>query len=413
MRVMRFFVESYGCTMNYGEGDLLGERMEEMGHIRVQSADEADIIILNTCTVVDTTEKNMLRRMMELRNSGKEVIVTGCLAAVGMSRAAIRLPGSLIIPPCEYVTFTNSVIGRYGTAGGPIPSRIGTTIILPIAQGCLGGCTYCITRLARGKLVSYPEKEILDRFERAVKNGAKEILIAAQDTACYGKDCNTDLPTLLRKMLKVPGEYRMRIGMMTPNHLDRILDDMLDVMGDERIYRFLHIPIQSGSDAVLERMNRQYTVEEFMDLVKRARARYPDISIATDMISGFPGETDEDHESSLRLMSQLRMDTANITRFSPRPGTPAADMKQVHGRIAKVRSAELTDMKNRTELDVNSGLIGKTVNILITEKGKDGTSISRTDNYRPVVIDSDKPVGTFTKARIEGCKPTYLIGNEL
>ncbi|MCL2031928.1 MAG: tRNA (N(6)-L-threonylcarbamoyladenosine(37)-C(2))-methylthiotransferase [Methanomassiliicoccaceae archaeon] len=405
---MRYFVESYGCTMNYGEGGQLSEKMSAMGHTEAPSAESADIVILNTCTVVDITEKKMIRRMSELRKAGKEVIVTGCMAKVQADRALIRLPDPLIIPPDRYSEFSSEVIGRYG--GGPHAEKRNNSNILPIAQGCLGNCSYCITKFARGRLSSYDPDDLVSRFDSIVESGVKEILITAQDTGCYGRDIGTDLPSLLRRMLKNGNDFRLRIGMMNPNSLMPIIGDLLDVMDDPRIYRFLHIPVQSGSDTVLKRMNRSYSVEGFLNLVEMVRSRFPDVSISTDLISGFPGETDEDHRKSLELIGILMADTVNITRFSSRPGTEAASMEQVHGRISKDRSTELTETRNRVEYENNSGMIGGTEGVLITEIGKAGTMIGRTDNYRPVVITSDLPVGSFVKVEITGCSSAYLVG---
>ena len=397
--------------MNYGEGAQLSERMSAMGHVEVDSADTADIVILNTCTVVDTTEKKMIRRMSELRNAGKEVIVTGCMAKVQTNRINIRLPDSMIIAPDRYPEFSDLVSKKYDPPC-TIPVGIKTNII-PIAQGCLGNCTYCITKFARGRLVSYSPDVLVDRFNEMIDSGIKEILITAQDTGCYGFDIGTTLPSLIGRMLEKEGEYRIRIGMMNPDNLDPILDDLLNAMNDPRVYRFLHIPVQSGSDAVLKRMNRQYTVNDFMKMVYRSRLVHPDISISTDMISGFPEETDEDHRKSIELIEQLGADTVNITRFSARPGTEAALMPQVHGRVCKDRSAELTDTKNDVEYSVNEKLIGMKFKALVAEYGKPGTVIARTDNYRPVAVESDLPIGSFTDIEVTGCAPTYLIGRVL
>jgi len=357
---------------------------------------------------VETTEKRMISRISELKKAGKEVIVTGCMAKAQPQRIEIRLPDSIIVPPREYHMFARMVAEKYGIAGPPILKGYGPSTILPIAQGCLGNCSYCITRLARGKLLSYPEDEILKEFEKMVGSGTKEILVTAQDTACYGFDTGTDLAELIRKMLETEGDYRIRIGMMNPNHLMRISDRLVDTMKDERVYRFLHIPVQSGSDSILRSMRRGYTSEDFMSLVESLRARCPDISIATDVISGYPGETEADHESTKDLIRKLRADTLNITRFSPRPGTDAMKMEQVHGRIAKERSTELTELKNQVEYDVNSGMVGKTYRALATEK-KDGT-IMRTANYRPVVVPDDIPLGTMRDVTVTECRSTYLIG---
>lgn len=408
---MRYFVESYGCTMNFGEGEQLSKKMESLGHTRVDSPDEADIVILNTCTVVDTTEKKMIHRMGELKQEGKEIIVTGCMAKVQPKRISIRLPESMIIPPDQYDLFSGKVESAFGCAPCTETYEFGASAILPIAQGCLGNCSYCITRFARGVLKSYQEDELLNEFKSMLDSGVKEILVTAQDTACYGRDIDTDLPTLLRRFLEFEGEYRIRIGMMNPNNLDRILDDLMDVMEDERVYRFLHIPVQSGSNSVLERMRRHYTVDRFMGIVNRLRERYPDISIATDLITGFPGETDRDHEKSIKLIKDLHADTVNITRFSVRPGTDAATMKnQIHGNISKERSTELTETKMSVEGDINSTLIGQRYRALVTENGRPGTMIARNRNYRPIGIEADIPIGTFIDVEITGSAPTHLVG---
>lgn len=408
---MKYFVESYGCTMNYGEGDQLSKKMRSLGHNPVASADEADIVVLNTCTVVDTTEKRMIKRMNDLRAQGKEVIVTGCMAKVQGNRISIRLPDSMIIPPDEYDLFTGKVESKYGCGSCTDSFEYGNTAIIPIAQGCLGRCAYCITKFARGKLISRTEDDILNEFKDLLDSGVKEFLLTAVDTACYGKDIGTNLPSLLRKVLEFEGDYRLRIGMMNPNHLDTILDDMIEIFNDDRVYKFIHIPVQSGSNSVLSDMRRPYTVERFMGIVNRLRESVPQISIATDMICGFPGESDKDHQKSITLIRNLRADTVNITRYSPRPGTEALTLpNQVHGNVSKDRSAELTEVKNRTELDVNSELIGKTFNVLVTEIGKDGTVIARTDNYRPVGIKGNFNIGDFLEVEITDCASTYLIG---
>ena len=355
---MKYYVESYGCTMNYGEGRKLSRDMASLGYSKASSADEADIVILNTCTVVETTEKKMLARISELKKMGKKVIVTGCMAKVQPKRIEIRLPESIILPPSDYHEFAKLVADCYGIAGPALPVNEGTDAILPIAQGCLGNCSYCITKFARGKLVSYPEKTLVDEFNGFVDSGAKEILITAQDTACYGVDTKTNLPSLMRSMLQKEGEYRMRIGMMNPNHLGKIIEDLISVMDDQRVYKFLHIPVQSGSDEVLKNMHRGYRAEQFMELVDTLRASIPEISIATDIITGFPGETDEDHEKTKQLIRDLHADTLNITRFSSRPGTEAASLEQLHGRILKERSTELTVLKNEVEYEVNKRLVG-------------------------------------------------------
>ncbi len=406
---MKYFVESYGCTMNFGEGRKLSRDMASMGYSEASSADDADIVILNTCTVVETTEKRMLARISELKKMNKEVIVTGCMAKVQPKRIDIRLPDSIIVPPSDYHEFAKLVADKYGIAGPALPIHQGTDAILPVAQGCLGNCSYCITKFARGKLKSYDHDGLVSEFNGFIDAGAKEVLVTAQDTACYGLDTNGSLPNLLRSMLRKEGDYRVRIGMMNPNHLRGIAEDLLAVMDDDRMYKFLHVPVQSGSNEILKKMRRGYNAEQFMELVDVLRSTIPEISIATDVITGFPGETDEDHQKTMQLVKDLHADTLNITRFSARPGTEASGMEQLHGRILKERSTELTELKNSVEYDVNKRLIGQRFRALATETGKEGT-IVRTEYYRPVVVREDVPLGTFVDVEVTDCRPTYLFG---
>ena len=410
---MKYFVESYGCTMNYGEGEQLAERMSGLGYEKSETVEEADIVILNTCTVVDITEKRMVRRMTDLRSLGKEVVVTGCMAEVQPGRITVRLPDSLIVSPLNYSEFSDKVSTKYGCWHPLDHKDTGTSAIIPIAQGCLGSCSYCITRFARGKLISYPVDELVAEFRKRVGNGAKEIMITAQDTACYGRDTGSSLPELLHKMLEMPGDYRIRIGMMNPDWLMHIVEDLMPVFKDPRVYRFLHIPVQSGSNGILEKMRRDHTIEEYFALMDLIRARYPDMSISTDMIAGFPGETGEDHQLSLDLLHRLKADTVNITRFSSRPKTEASKMTPLEGNVVKERSTDLTRVKNEVELENNRKMIGKTMKVLVTEEGKEGSIISRTDNYRPVGIAGDLPLGTFIDVEIIGCASTHLIGRML
>jgi len=416
---MRYFVESYGCTMNYGEGGAISDIMKDMGYSPADSVDDADIVILNTCTVVDTTEKRMIDRISELKQMKKEIIVTGCMAKVQRSRISIRLPDSIILPPGSYDALPEMVMSKYGRTvcddripqGGKGTNNDTGPAIIPIAQGCLGKCTYCITRYARGTLASYPKEDIFEQFKKAISDGCKEIFITAQDTACYGFDINYSLPELIRELLTIPGEYRIRIGMMNPDSLEKMIDPLMDVMSDERVYRFIHVPVQSGSDRILNAMGRRYTSSQFCDMVERMRAVHKDVSISTDIITGFPGETDDDHKMSVDLIRKISPDTVNVTRFSPRPGTEASLMDdRIHGRTGKERSREITSTKSNEAMERNKGLIGKVSRVLVTEYGKDGTMIARTGNYRPVIISSEHKIGEFLDVVITDCEPTHLFG---
>ena len=410
---MKAFVETYGCTMNQGEGDMLARRLRSLGHEVVGTPGEAELVVLNTCTVIKETETRMLRRMAELSGQGKRLMVVGCMASVQPGDIVKNAPQALIIAPRDYSGFDGLVEENFGRGDHLItliqPSP--TTAVLPIAQGCIGACSYCITKQARGTLTSYEPGEIIRTATASVKAGARELLVTAQDTACYGFDRGTKLSALLSQISGLEGEFMVRVGMMNPDNLARIIDPMVKAMTSPKIYQFIHLPVQSGSDAVLEAMNRGYTAQQYVALIERLKTALPSITIATDVITGFPGETEDDHNLTVRLLNEVRPDVVNVTRYSPRPGTPAAKAKnQVVGWVSKERSRELTKLRFSIAKEIHDGMIGTSEEVLITEIGKAGSMIGRTSAYRPVVIHGNLPLGSRHNVTITGAEPTYLLG---
>ena len=410
---MKAWVESYGCTMNQGEGAKLEAQLASMGHTLVSDPADAELVIVNTCTVIKETERRMLKRLEELSGQRKNIIVTGCLAAVQSGEAVKRAPNALVVPPRSYGSFIELVEGRYGPADESVTISLPTasSAVVPIAQGCLGNCSYCITRLARGTLMSYSPEAIVEEARSHVRSGAAELLITAQDTAAYGMDRNADLGELLRAITSIPGDYRVRVGMMNPQSLAPILPSFLAAWRSLKIYQFIHLPVQSGSDHILEAMNRRHVVKDFEGLVDRLRSNSPDMSLATDVITGFPGETDDDHRATVELIGRIRPDIINVTRYSPRPGTEAARARnQVPGWRSKERSRELTALRMDIGMELHRSRIGMEESVLITEHGKEGTMIGRTDAYRPVVVKGTYPIGTRHLVVMIDATSTYMIG---
>ncbi|MBI0584322.1 MAG: tRNA (N(6)-L-threonylcarbamoyladenosine(37)-C(2))-methylthiotransferase [Methanomassiliicoccus sp.] len=412
---MKVRVETYGCTMNQGEGAELAERLAALGHEVTEDPAEAELVVLNTCTVIKETEGRMLRRMAELNGQRKRLIVVGCMASVQPDDIVRHAPNALILAPRNYDSFSSLVeenIGRGGCPAPMLPSP--TTSVLPIAQGCVGACSYCITRHARGTLTSYPVENLARQARTALEGGASEILVTAQDTACYGFDAGTDLSVLLDAITALPGEFMVRVGMMNPDNLGRIIDRFIPSWTSPRVYQFVHLPVQSGSAAVLEGMNRGYRPEEFATLVRELRAASPGMTLSTDVITGFPGESDEDHRATVALLREVRPDIVNVTRFSPRQGTPAARSRnQVHGGISKERSRELTGLRFEISAEVNAALVGGQERVLVTEPGKNDTSIGRTRSYKQVVLSGRLRAGTWLEVEISDSAPTHLFGRPL
>jgi threonylcarbamoyladenosine tRNA methylthiotransferase CDKAL1 len=410
---VRFFVETYGCTMNQGEGQEMQHKLVSLGHSIAPTVEDAEIVVVNTCVVIKATELKIMKRMRELREEGKQLIVTGCMAAVQGSEVMSEFPDALIVPPSKYESFEEMINGRHergpNNVGLQYPS--GKTFILPISQGCLGHCSYCITRLARGELRSYPVEEIVQLANNAVAEGAKELLVTAQDTACYGKDTGSSIGELLEQLCAIEGDFRIRIGMMNPDSLRGQEHDLVRIFKNSKTYKFLHLPVQTGSDRLLETMGRGYSVSEFEEQVRTIRQSVSRLTLSTDVICGFPGESDQDHQKSLEMLRRVKPNTVNVTRFSSRPGTAAASMGgQVVSRIAKDRSREIAKLRFEIALEINARLIGECLDLIAIEEGKIGTTVCRDFANVPVVIPMQLPLGTKIKAVVTEAHPTYLVG---
>ena len=404
---MKAFVESYGCTMNHGEGGKLEDALLRLGHELVSDPADAELIVLNTCTVIAETQNRMLKRAKEISESGKKLVVTGCMAAIQPDELRKISPDAQILAPRDYEKFPSLI----GGSSIPIIRNPTVTSVLPISQGCLGACTYCITRFARGSLSSYPLHDLVSEADIAISTGTKELLITSQDTACYGFDIGLELADLLNSLTAIPGKFMIRIGMMNPNNLIRTLDKFIQAWSSPKIYKFIHLPVQSGSPDILNSMNRQYSPDDFKNLVNKLRRNFPELMLSTDVITGFPGETDADHRMTVDLIKEVRPDTVNVTRYSPRPNTPAASFKnQVPGWISKERSRELTKLRFDISLNKNSELVGQTFHGIVSEVGKPGSMIVRIDSYRPVVIHENFPLGSEVYVNIIEAKSTYLFG---
>lgn len=216
--------------------------------------------------------------------------------------------------------------------------------IIAINTGCLNQCTYCKTKHARGELGSYPPEEIVSRAEQSFMEGVCEIWLTSEDTGAYGRDIGSSLPELLHQLVKViPEGCRLRLGMTNPPYILDHLEEMAEILNHDRVYSFLHVPVQSGSDAVLLDMKREYTVAQFEHVVQFLRERVPGITIVTDIIAGFPTETEEDFDDTMRLVRKFNFPSLFINQFFPRPGTPAAKMKRIPTQDVKKRTREITD----------------------------------------------------------------------
>ena len=412
---VRFYFETYGCTMNQGESQDLMHCLSGMGHTVVSEVESADVAVVNTCVVIAPTERKILRRLHKLQEYGKRLVIIGCLASVARERLLQEFPGALVCGTSDYPSLPAILRQEFGVMGTTLENdELAGSSILPIAQGCRGSCTYCITKIARGDLKSYPIEELRDRAKRSLSQGVSEILVTSQDTAGYGMDGQERLPDLLRAICDLSGDFRIRVGMMNPDNLNDIVDDLAEVYQHPNLYRFLHIPVQSGSDHIIHAMGRRYSAKVFLDLVNKIRTAVPELTIATDVITGFPGETIEDHRATVRLMEDLRPNIINVTRFSARPGTAAEGLEdQVPGLVSKERSRELSALRFHISSQINSSKVGREYSVLVDEKGRGKSVMARTDDYLLVVIQDELPLWKRVRVKITSATPTHFYGSVL
>jgi threonylcarbamoyladenosine tRNA methylthiotransferase CDKAL1 len=413
---VKVYVEAYGCTQNYGEARLMQEALAGEGHALTTSEDDADAHVLVTCTVIEATERKMVRRIRALAGHEKPLVVAGCMAAAQRERVKALVPRAQLLPPRKWPEIVH-LLGA-GTACGDRAAETEAAsfgwrdAIVPIAQGCAGRCTYCITRVARGAVKSYAMEDLVAQVRRNVERGAREIKLTGQDTAAYGRDTGTNLAELLRILAEVPGDFRIRVGMADPLTVYPIMDDLIEAFASEKVFKFLHLPVQSGDDGVLEAMRREYTVAQFEEAVAAFRRAFPALTLSTDVIVGFPGETEEQFEATMDLVRRVRPDIVNVTRFSARPGTPAASLPDpIVGWRVKNRSRRLTSLRFTLAREIHQAFVGDEVEVLVTEPGKEGTVLARTPEYRQVVLHEPATLGEFLRVRIDAARATDLFGH--
>ena len=394
------YIETYGCCYNFGDTAKLIEILKYKGSILVDSAEAADAVIINTCTVVGPTERRILRRLSRFREY--DLYVTGCMPAV--QRGAIFAVCTPTILPSEIIHEVYRSIRTISGRGAAI---------VQVARGCLGGCKYCLSRIARGPLKSFPEEEILAEILAHAQTGTPEIQITAQDVSCWGRDVGKSLPELLVGIEDLPGRFMIRVGMMNPATVKGILDDLVDAYTHDRIFKFVHLPVQSGSDAILERMGRGYTVADFEEIVGAFRNRYPKITLATDMIVGFPGESREDFSESLDLIKRVRPNKVNITRYSQRPFTPLTSKEDFPDRVKKDRSRMMNSCAEKVYGSINTGYLEQQVPFLVTETIKKGSVMARSPDYLGIVINENLPVGYEGRAILKKDRKYFFIGQRV
>lgn len=414
---MRVAIETYGCTMNQADSDIIRAYLSK--EFTISNVEEADVIVINSCGVIDFTERKIIKRIVDLKNAGKKIVLAGCLTRI--SKQALELSDSAISPDNldKIVEAVNSAFngGARFLEWRDIDKSVlpklrskGVIAIVSISEGCVGHCSFCVTKFARGKLRSFSISEVTKEVENALRLGFKEIQITSQDTGCYGIDKGEFLlPKLLNGISKIEGDFRVRVGMMNPQNARAQLEQLLEAFSSEKIYKFLHLPVQSGDNRVLEDMRRDHTVEDFLEVVDAFKNNF-EITLSTDIIVGYPTETEESFWKTYELIEEVKPDIVNITRFSKRKGTPAEKLKEIPGWIVKERSRRLTDLCIRIGLENNRRFLGRKLKVLVTSHGK-RWMLARTDSYRAVITEGE--LGEFKNVRIGSCRHNYLLDENL
>jgi len=387
---MKFYLEKYGCTLNQAQGEMIASSLISQGNSLVDDLNEADSVLISTCIVIGHTEKKMLKRIDEFKKMGKDVLVSGCLTHYKL-------------PNVKNISFEVS------RGNLPLIKPNDLSVGIPIAEGCDGGCSFCISRLARGRLKSFSREEILNTIEGAVQKGAKEVRLTALDTGSYGYDIGSNLPELLKDIKNMKGDFTVRIGMMEPEHFVEIQEELLDVMKDKRFYKFLHLPFQSGDPMILKKMGRKYRIEDFVEGVKKFREKFPDSMLSTDVIVGFPYENVQSLIKTKEVILATEPEILNITKYSPRPGTVAYNWKTPPTNQTATWSQIFSELHREISERRMRRYVGREMESVVIERGKDNSFIARDEFYHPIIL-RDAELGQKVTVKIINSTPFYLIG---
>lgn len=414
---MKVFFDTVGCRLNQAEIEHLAGEFRSAGHVIVDSADGADLVVLNTCAVTAAAASDSRQKVRQAQHAGaKSIVVTGCLATLDPGESA-NLPGvSLVVPNAEKDQIPGLVLGQIDIfdleplARHPLPgARKRTRAFIKVQDGCDNLCTFCVTRIARGSAESVPKEAVLQQVIAATTGGAREVVLTGVHLGCWGRDLREgeNLVNLVAYLLDKAPVERLRLSSTEPWDLD---ERFFDLWQDSRMCRHLHLPLQSGSAGVLRRMARRTTPEEYRALLKHARSRIPGLAVTTDIIVGFPGETDEEYNESLEFVKEMEFSGGHVFRYSARPGTAAARLPgRVHGSVAKERARMMRSVLDETEQRYAQGFIGTNLKALWeTAESKDNNWLMRglTDNYIQVTAlaktDRSNHIDTVRIESIDG-----------
>ena len=431
----KYLILTYGCQMNENDSQRLGGLLQKIGYEETSSMEEADAILLNTCCVRESAELKIYGKIGELKGLKREkpsliVGVCGCMAQKNQKALFKRAPHIDFVVGPNNLHDVPTIIAQISedrshilaTDDGinadsdhvPTVRKQGMTAWVPIMYGCNNFCTYCIVPYVRGRERSRTIAEICSEIEALAAEGCREVTLLGQNVNSYGKGTDEgDFADLLRAVNEIQGIERIRYMTSHPRDMNqRVIDAVRDC---DKVCDHFHLPVQAGSDILLKRMNRGYTTEYYRDLVRRIRKSNPNATLTTDLIVGFPGETDELFEETLTFVKEMRYDAAYTFLYSKRSGTPAAEMdEQVDIAVKKARLQRLMDMQNENSLELNQAYVGRTVEVMVEGPSKSDNSIwtGRTTGNKIILwpYTGTEKVGDLVQVEIETAQTWLLKG---
>ena len=422
-----FRVKSFGCQMNVYDGDRMAELLGSAGLTATGDGDEADLVVLNTCHIREKAAEKAYSDIGRLkRDDGSRpmIALAGCVAQAEGAEAKARSPMiDIVVGPQAYHRLPQ-MIAAVGSGGRPVdtdmpaiskfdalPARrkVGPSAFLTVQEGCDKFCTYCVVPYTRGAEVSRPLADILVEAHALVDGGAREVTLLGQNVNAWTGTCG-GLDGLIRALARIDGLERIRY---TTSHPADMTDALIAAHGEvEKLMPYLHLPVQSGSDRILQAMNRSHTAESYLRTIEKARAARPDIAISGDFIVGFPGESDEDFTQTLSIVDAVGYASAYSFKYSARPGTPAAVMgDQISRDIMDQRLATLQDRIIAHSLAFNRSKVGADTQILLDRKGRiPGQMIGKSPWLQSVHVVTDATVGTMLDVTLTSAGPNSLGG---
>ncbi|MBY8979604.1 MAG: tRNA (N(6)-L-threonylcarbamoyladenosine(37)-C(2))-methylthiotransferase [Candidatus Lokiarchaeota archaeon] len=419
-----FYIETYGCVSNKADSNIISSVLNKSGYTS-STIEEAEFVIINTCAVKQQTENKIKSRLSALYNSfknetKKHFIIAGCLPHIEPKYLDIvknLIPNFAAIIDLDNLDDVPLIFEEIKSGKTNLIYKSKDSIdksnflidypegkitgIIPISEGCLGSCTYCCVKNARGRLNCYNPISIVENVKHQLKQGIKQIYLTSQDCSTFQYK-NTRLADLVQEIVHLDYKFFLRIGMLNPRFIVDNFDQLFSMFNLDKVYQFLHIPIQSGSDTVLKQMNRPYIITDIAEKLKTLRREFPYLTLSTDIICGFPGETEDDFTKTIDLIRWLKPEILNISQFTPRPGTKAKNMKQVNSRVIKERSIRLSKIFRESLITINEKWKDWEGEVLLLHEGTTSNqAFGRNIAYKNIFIENVKDsYGTFVNSRI-------------